>query len=120
MLRDTYSNSANQNQPAPNAKCSKATANASYKTFPPSCGGSNFKEGGSVFMCQDCSWTIESNRSHPLNFISDNQKERFNIVDTSNVSAHPYDGNALFLIKQKLLVNPIAVKPATINNSEYI
>ena len=66
----------------------------------PSCGRSNFKEGGSVFMCQDCSWTIESSRGYPLNFISDNQKERFNIVDTSNVSAHPYDGNALFLINQ--------------------
>ena len=66
----------------------------------PLCSGNNFKEANSMFICQDCSWTIESNRDRPLNFISDNQKQRFKIVDTDNVSAHPYDGNAQFLINE--------------------
>lgn len=68
----------------------------------PHCSATDFQEVDSSFICQGCSWKINSDLNQPLNFISDGQKERFNIVSTENVSAHPYDGNAMFLINKIL------------------
>ena len=68
----------------------------------PRCSTTDFQEVDSSFICQGCSWKINSDRNQPLNFISDDQKQRFNIVSTDNVSAHPYDGNAMFLINKIL------------------
>lgn len=61
------------------------------------CGAQDWNRKGDAIVCADCGSTVDRVEG-ALNFLDSETYSKFRIVETENVSDHPYDGNAKELI----------------------